>query len=317
MVRGVLALVLLLVTATADDLPALLDGASKAREAGDWARARELLAQAYAIKPAAEILYNRARVAESMDLLAEAASLYTTLLVDQSVAPEILAKAKERAQTLSALLKTGALRVESERLEIDGRKRGVGLIGVEPPDAVLSVLEPDGLRAMVIGVVAGRVERVSAESVASAATACLDLGGAALVAFDDHPLASSAPRLCLPPGPHTLTLADRQPFAIELMAGDVNAIPPRVPPSSQIPSIVLFAGGGAALAASGIAFAIAGSERASVTGATVNSEGLITSISQVNAYAARDAGNRAATMSAVFLVSGLVLSAGGALFLAL
>jgi hypothetical protein len=60
---------------TAPELSALLSGASRARELGDWESAERLLAQAYQIKAAPEILYNRARAAEAMGPAAPSFSL--------------------------------------------------------------------------------------------------------------------------------------------------------------------------------------------------------------------------------------------------
>jgi hypothetical protein len=316
LVLAALVMVSALGATTAPDLASLLEAASRAREAGDWAHAAVLLERAYALHPAPEILYNRARVAEALDALEDAPRAYPPLGLDPGDSEHIRARAGERAAELKALRTTALVRVASAEISLDGVPRAAGLVAVDAASTVAATVQDGVAYVVVLGLERGRVVRISAEALVGRATACVVVPGG-LESVDDARVPTSPERVCLEPGERVLLGNGMPARPVRLVSGpnvvlDTGALDS----SGGLLAPVLWAAGGGALLASGVLAAVAADQRATVTAALAqpDARGVVVALGRAEALELRHDADSAATAGAVLLGAGVAAVATATLW---
>lgn len=307
-VLAALVMVSALGATTAPDLAGLLEAASRARESGDWPHAAALLERAYALHPAPEILYNRARVAEALDALEEAQRAYTQLGLDPRVSEHIRVRAGERAAELRALRATPLVRVASAQISLDGVPRAPGLVAVDAASTVAVTVHDGVTYVVVLGLERGRVVRISAEALVERATACVVVPGG-LASVDDARISTSPERVCLEPGERVLVGHGMPARPVRLVSGPNVVLDVGAPDASggRLAPAMMWAAGGGALVASGVLAAVAADRRATVSAALAqpDARGVVVALGRAEALELRDDADSAATAGAVLLGAGV------------
>jgi hypothetical protein len=295
---------------TAPELSALLSGASRARELGDWESAERLLAQAYQIKAAPEILYNRARAAEAMDRLPLASRWYQEIAADLTIAPAIRARATEHANRLSKLHGSGLLRLERGSWLLDGLAVSGGLIPISAPEVGVATTSPTQTWWSKVRLPPGEVTRISESMMRAEASACLEVGEHWVRQIDGLRFDLSTERLCLSPGSHHILLADGSSFEVELAQGTIELSSTLRSPAPVAPWVFWLTSGGA-LTGGAVAIGVGASARSSVIEAKQDPEGRIISQSQREAFEAQARGDTAMTLGVILVSTAAVLAVGG------
>jgi len=215
---------------------ALIQQARQARDAGDYAKAVELLESAYAVSPKPVLLNNIGKACEELGWYDKAVDAYKRVANDPKADPTLRTLDEARIGKLSPLLDQGWLSVPAA-----AAKRGVwvngapyrasvrGDFGVPPGPASIELIAEDGKTLMLLSVkvpVGRRLSIDTADVPSNLGRLSVPTGAArpAGITVDGYQLRAYGPaiaQIALPSGPHRLLLAGADPSSTARVAAQL------------------------------------------------------------------------------------------------
>lgn len=203
----------------------LVQNARQARDAGDYAKAIELLESAYAVSPKPVLLNNIGKACEELGWYDKAVDAYKRVANDPKADPAIRTLDEARIGKLSPLLDRGWISLPPAAAKrgawVNGAPYRAGVrgdFGVPPGPAAIETIADDGktLLLLSIQVPAGRRHTVESTAVPSNLSRVGVPSGSnrpAGITVDGYQLRGYSPgieRLALSPGPHRFLLTGAQ-----------------------------------------------------------------------------------------------------------